>query len=545
MKKLLGLLLLLPLLFASACTDLDDVNHRLDDHEQRLLTLEELVKQANENIKVLQELIKAQEQNLKVVACVPTKDGSAYILTFSDGTAIVVKNAVDGKSPEIGVKTDDDGKLYWTINGDFMRNANGEKIAADGAQGVKPILRVNTDGCWEMSADGGKTWMIVTDAQGSPVKAVGVEKPVDLTITEDEYSVIITYNGHTFVLPKAGKGDLGMEFLQGEGSYYGNWYNPHCDDATVTLYAGEFDASGKWKKGQKLTMSIFMPKLADYNTPAPRLAEGVYRVTPDRGQSYLFVPMLIKEGSSSEVWGMFYNSGFYIEDNTSGETEVRTIKSGKVIVTHIGDKDRIIFDCVDGEGLEFKAYFYGNLNLANKNDNDKSKPARPYSTNKKSVALNIPASATTVALFMDDYLYEQYNSWGFQLNLDAKTGDYVTFEILADKSFKNKIPTGTFNLTFDASPATAFPAALNYSRDMLYSWYGNCDTRTADGAFTELGALTEGTITISEVDGIYTFTFNCKDDAGNAYTGKWTGDVKLYSSDDAPRKLTARRKARR
>ena len=53
MKKLLGLLLLLPLLFASACTDLDDVNHRLDDHEQRLLTLEELVKQANENIKVL------------------------------------------------------------------------------------------------------------------------------------------------------------------------------------------------------------------------------------------------------------------------------------------------------------------------------------------------------------------------------------------------------------------------------------------------------------------------------------------------------------
>lgn len=43
-------------------------------------------------------------------------------------------------------------------------------------------------------------------------------------------------------------------------------------------------------------MSIFMPKLANYNTPAPRLAEGVYRVTPDRGQSYLFVPMLIKEG---------------------------------------------------------------------------------------------------------------------------------------------------------------------------------------------------------------------------------------------------------
>ncbi len=537
MKKLFGLLLLLPLLLASACTDLDDVNNQLADHERRLQLLEELVRQANDNIKTLQGLIEAQAQNLRVVSCVPTKDGTAYILTFNDGTAIVVKNGIDGKAPEIGVKTGEDGKLYWTINGDFMRNGDGNRIAAEGVEGAKPTLRVNTDGCWEMSADGGKTWMTITDAEGKPVKATGVEKPVDLTITEDEYSVIIIYNGHAFVLPKAGKGDMGQEYTQGEGSYYGNWYYPHADDATITLYAGEFGSDGKWKKGKKLTMGIYMPKLPDYNIASPRLAEGVYQVTAARTPSHQYVPMLVKEGSSNEVWGIFYNSGFYIEDNTSGETEIKTIKSGKVIVTHMGDKERIIFDCIDGEGLEFKAYYWGSLKLENKNDNDVAKPARPYSTNKKNVTLNIPENAITVALFMKNYLYEQYNSWGFQLNVDAKKGDYVTFEILSDKSFKNKIPTGTFNLSFDASSSTAFPAAFNYERDMLYSWYGNCDTRTAEGAFTELGALSEGTITIAEDDGIYTFSFNCKDDAGNTYSGQWRGDVKLLSENNAPKNV--------
>lgn len=172
--------------------------------------METLVKKANENITSLQSLIDAQNKKISIVSYSALPDGSGYELLMSDGSKIELKNGKDGNNPTVGIKKHNDGLYYWTIDGEFMRDADGNMIKAegqDGADGFTPTLRVNMDGNWEVSTDNGKTWQEVKDADGNPVKAEGKDATVDLIITEDENSITIVYNGKTFVIPKNNSGE--------------------------------------------------------------------------------------------------------------------------------------------------------------------------------------------------------------------------------------------------------------------------------------------------------------------------------------------------
>lgn len=44
----------------------------------------------------------------------------------------------------------------------------------------------------------------MTDENGKKVKAIGSDATVDLKIEEKEGNIVITYNGQTFTIPKAG-----------------------------------------------------------------------------------------------------------------------------------------------------------------------------------------------------------------------------------------------------------------------------------------------------------------------------------------------------
>jgi hypothetical protein len=197
-----------------ACTDLDDVNERLDNLEAKVKQLEGLIDAANLDIQANKALIDVEGKKLKVLSYKPLADGSGYELTMSDNSKIVLKNGQDGKEQIVGVKKDADGKLYWTINGEFMM-AGGQKVlaqGADGQPGATPMMTVDKDGFWQVSTDGGKTWTNVKDANGNDVKAKGEDgKPgepgkdaaTDLSIkeSEDGKTITITFNGQTYILP--------------------------------------------------------------------------------------------------------------------------------------------------------------------------------------------------------------------------------------------------------------------------------------------------------------------------------------------------------
>ena len=207
MKKLFLTLLLAAMAVLPSCRNLDDIYRRLDDYESRLTKVENLTEGANRDILALKALLEAQDKKLTIASWRPLDDNSGYLLTMSDGSTITLKNGKDGKSSAIDVRRGEDGVLYWTMNGQYMYDADGNKIKAqgtDGKSGVTPQLRVNRDGYWEYSLDG-INWLQIKDENRNPVKATPDAESLDLDIVEtNDGLIIITFKGKTFIISKSG-----------------------------------------------------------------------------------------------------------------------------------------------------------------------------------------------------------------------------------------------------------------------------------------------------------------------------------------------------
>ena len=135
-KTRLWLLFLLCLGALLSCVNLDDVNRRLDEHEKRLTALEASVNKANGEIQTLQRLLDAQSRKVGITSYEALPDNGGYRLVMSDGSILTLLNGAIGMTPLMGFKAGDDGLLYWTINGEFMRDADGNKVRAEGRDGT-------------------------------------------------------------------------------------------------------------------------------------------------------------------------------------------------------------------------------------------------------------------------------------------------------------------------------------------------------------------------------------------------------------------------
>lgn len=189
-QYIIGTVAALVSLILASCTDLTDITNRVKDLEGRMTKVEGLVKSANESITAQQKLIDALKSNKAIKDYRKLEDGSGYVLVMSDGEEIIVRS---GKVPQISV-IEQDGVLYWAIDGKIMHDAKGDPIpargdkgdpgapgqpgepgqpGAPGQDGITPQVRISTDGFWEVSIDNGTTWKPILDTKGNKIKAKG------------------------------------------------------------------------------------------------------------------------------------------------------------------------------------------------------------------------------------------------------------------------------------------------------------------------------------------------------------------------------------
>ena len=125
-----------------ACSKYDDsaLNERLAKLEQRVGAIEEKVRVANEDVKTLKSLVSASTQGKTITEVKKTDEG--YDLIFSDKQVISIKmgrNGADGHSPKISV-AQDGGVYYWQLDGQWLRDAQGQKVRVSGETGpVGPV----------------------------------------------------------------------------------------------------------------------------------------------------------------------------------------------------------------------------------------------------------------------------------------------------------------------------------------------------------------------------------------------------------------------
>lgn len=254
MKRIL--FLALTVLLAAGCYDDAALWDQIRDHEERIVSLEKLCNQMNTNISSLQAVVTALQDKDYVTNVAPIKENGkeiGYTITFSKSGSITIyhgKDGADGKdgsTPVIGVRMASDGLYCWTIDGDWLLDADGNWIpmtGKDGTDGITPQLKIEED-YWYISYDNGQTWNQLGKAVGESGKdgADGADgengDSFFKSVTQDEENVYITLaDGTEFVLPKALHENVVVELCEvmGDSAIFNVEVLKTSVDLKVTVY---------------------------------------------------------------------------------------------------------------------------------------------------------------------------------------------------------------------------------------------------------------------------------------------------------------------
>ncbi|MBR5925454.1 MAG: hypothetical protein IKZ60_08310, partial [Bacteroidales bacterium] len=135
MKKFTSFLL--PLLLITSCEQYDDTAlwNAINENTAKIQALQTQVDNLNKRANELKSLIDAVDKKESIKEISELSDGTGYTILFTSGRSIVIhhgangKDGKDGSAPVISVKQDTDGIWYWTLNGSWLLNEKGEKIA--------------------------------------------------------------------------------------------------------------------------------------------------------------------------------------------------------------------------------------------------------------------------------------------------------------------------------------------------------------------------------------------------------------------------------
>ena len=257
MRKIILLILSLCTAF-SACQKFDDTDiwDSINSLDKRVEALEKLCREMNTNIDALQSLVKALENQDYITNVSPINDNGkviGYTISFAKDDPITIyhgqdgkdgqngadgkdgadgqdgKDGQDGQTPIIGVAKDTDGIYYWTLNGQWLLDDNGQKIKAvgtdgqngsngqDGAtgapgqdgtpgqDGITPQLKIE-DGKWFVSYDNGANWVEVGQATGDqgPQGTPGVDGDAffqSVDTSSSDYVTFVLSNGTEIKIP--------------------------------------------------------------------------------------------------------------------------------------------------------------------------------------------------------------------------------------------------------------------------------------------------------------------------------------------------------
>lgn len=197
------------------CYDDSKIWESLNDHELRIKQLEKICNQINTNISSLQSAVEALQKNDFVTSTAPIKENGkevGYTINFSSGESITIYYGKDGKTPVISVKQDKDGVYYWTVDGDWLRDENGNMIPTTGPSGedaVTPQMKIS-DGYWYLSYDEGKTWNQLGVASGEDG-----DNFFDSVVETDEAVIMTLSDGTVISIPKKKKIDIIFDGIDG------------------------------------------------------------------------------------------------------------------------------------------------------------------------------------------------------------------------------------------------------------------------------------------------------------------------------------------
>ena len=224
-----------------------------------------------------------------------------------------------------------------------------------------------------------------------------------------------------------------------------------------------------------------------------------------------------------DTFGKFYS--VRMETFQSGQYQETKIEDGVIYITE--NKFEALLKMSDGK--VHRVIYEGSLELGY--------IAVPepdyYSTLTEDYTFNHTEGILRINYYGDYYGVGAAN-WVVSMVLPGAkvNGDYFSIDLVANTDEYNVSSIfGTYTCAADESQVAknTFVAGDYEDGKFLYSWYFVCVDDTFGSS--DIAPLTDGTITISEVDGKYVIEYDCMDDNGHKIQGTYTcSTLEMYNS---------------
>ena len=168
----------------------------------------------------------------------------------------------DSSAPVIGFAKDIDGVYYWTVNGQWLLDEDGNKVSVegrDGQDGITPQLKIE-GGMWYVSYDNGVSWVEVGPATGPQGDLDQNGDTFFQSVTQDEENVYLVLADGTEItiskLPPVAA-TLVLDNISGFTATFNGTVNRSSRDLKVTVYYGTTDNLTVYKYKGKVSVTEF------------------------------------------------------------------------------------------------------------------------------------------------------------------------------------------------------------------------------------------------------------------------------------------------
>ncbi len=322
----------------------------VEDLDERVETLEVLCAEMNTNITSLQTIVDVLQSNDFITSIVEIKkDGKVvgYTITFGKHDPITIyhgqdgengqngQNGADGKdgsTPVIGVAQDTDGVYYWTLNGEWLLDDNGNKLPVSGKDGQNGTNGSNgQDGADGKDGQDGEDGKDGVDGQDGKDGKDGITPQLKI---EDGYWYISYDNGATWTQLGKATGENGQDGKDGADGEDGKDGQNGADGKD-----GQNGADGKdGQDGDSMFQSVTQDENYVYFTLADgtviKIAKGNGNSQPN-GDDYIDFKDLAVKSRLIEQYD-------FNEDGEISYNEAKSV-SGRLVLYHPGWTDPIDF----------------------------------------------------------------------------------------------------------------------------------------------------------------------------------------------------------
>ena len=298
-------------------TDLEEIRQQLKEHEMEIQALKLAVERINQDISSIRAILSEISAGGYVTSvAVDSQDEviAGYTLSFTDGRGVYLRTSTDSDNPapSVSVKKNADGCYYWTLNGDWLLNAEGGLIPASDDSSY-PLLRSEEAG-WSVSVDGGFSWMAApSSAQGSSMfSSIDTSNPdyVLITLTDGTVLQLPTWSAFVALRNMVNHLNTNLASLQvivsalQDGDYLLG-VSPYIENGEQAGWILNFSKSG--------IVIIYSGKDGkDGATPSFKIEDGWWYISYDNGASWTKMDRATSNGDGVVIDGVDFSDESFV-----------------------------------------------------------------------------------------------------------------------------------------------------------------------------------------------------------------------------------------